>query len=394
MGLLSRFTAQKRFLSRKSTIEQTNPKNPFDKDGKRNRAELQRFINIYRTGGLITQAINAYNLAILSNGYRVECEDEGTKKSVEEFLNRIYFEEVISQDIIAALCAGDSFSEISYGRGGEAGTILEVLPRNPASFDVLYDKYGSIQGYRHYMPGSTSFNEEFVDLAPTEIIHTNFNTVGGVPYGIGLIGPAIDDIERDCKIAESIEQAIIRHGFPKYKITVGKEGETVPKEVMTALEAQFRDVNAKNEWLLSSDMDMQMIDNSPLGDIKSYGDWSIDRLTAALAVPAEILGLGRGSTEATAKVRMQFFYGNVGSMQKRLANSYNRQLIDRFTQRPGFAKICFEEVNPEDATAVVDRVVKLISANPMDPESIIDANEAREMLGMEPREDVELEEYV
>ena len=99
MGLLSRFTAPKRFLQRKSTIEQSNPRNPFDKDGKRDRAELNKRWVIYRKGGMVKQAVDAYVLAMLSNGYRLEGNDEVANKRVEDFLNSIYFEEVAAQDI-------------------------------------------------------------------------------------------------------------------------------------------------------------------------------------------------------------------------------------------------------------------------------------------------------
>ena len=381
-----------KFLSRKSTITDTKPKNPFDKEGKRDRVKLKKYVGFYRNGGLLTQAINAYALAILSNGYRIECDDEIVKERVEEFLHQIYFEEVAEQAIKDSLITGDGFQEISYGKGGESGTILEVLPRDASSFDILHNEYGDIQGYRQFSDESFGLQEKYVDLAPYEIVHTNFNVIGGSPYGLGLIQTAYDDIVRDCKISESIEQAIIRHGFPKYKVTVGKEGEQIPKEVMTSIESQFRDIQTKNEWILSSEMDMQMIDNVPLGDIQGYGEWSIDRLTAALSVPSEMLGLGRGSTEATAKVRMEFFYDNVSAMQKRLANSYNRQLIDRFTGSAGLAKIIFEDANTEDDNAIYDRASKIMMATPMDPYSTVSRDELREKMGFEPDEEPELEE--
>jgi hypothetical protein len=114
-----------------------------------------------------------------------------------------------------------------------------------------------------------------------------------------------------------------------------------------------------------------------------YNNVMVQRVCSAMGVPEEILGLGRGSTEATANVRLQAFYDKISALQKSVAKCYSQQLIDRYTGKPGLVKLVFNDVSPVDETMKADYVLKIVSINPMDPEFIMSRDEMRNYLGFE-----------
>jgi hypothetical protein len=50
----------------------------------RNRAQLEQYRTIYENGGIVSQAIDAYALNVLMNGWHLEGEEEAEPKDGEE----------------------------------------------------------------------------------------------------------------------------------------------------------------------------------------------------------------------------------------------------------------------------------------------------------------------
>jgi len=115
---------------------------------------------------------------------------------------------------------------------------------------------------------------------------------------------------------------------------------------------------------------------------KLYGEWSTMRLCTALGVPEELMGLGRGSTEATANVKLRAFYDDISALQKRFARAFNQQVIDRITPRPGMARLVFNEVNPVDLAAIAEWVAKIMASTPADPFAVLPRKFVQDLFGV------------
>ena len=331
---------------------------------KRNLKNLERYRIIYEQGGIVTEAINSYPLFLTRNGYRLEGPDTEAQK-VQDWLDATDFDMILWDGITDALTFGDAFQEIVLNRDQ---TPAYLTPRIASGFEIRYDDHGKLSGYTQRI--TIEGKERTATLKPQQIAHLQFWRLPNSMYGHSLIQRAYDDIMRDTKTAESTAEAIKRHGFRKYHIRVGQEGETVPQDVLTKVDKEFEELNEKNEFVTSRDIELTDIDASGLEQIDTYNDISIMRMAAALGVPEEVLGLRRGSTDATATKRIDTFYGKISAMQRRVARCYNINIIDRITPHPGMVKLIFNEVNPENETERAKWVVPIMRAT-KDPFAVL-----------------------
>jgi len=210
--------------------------------------------------------------------------------------------------------------------------------------------------------------------------------VAGYVYGLSLLQRAYDDIMRDARIAEATGVAIEFNGFRRIHARMGQPGEDVPREAIEEVTDELgKLVDGKKRVVATvHDVELSAIDDGAL-PANEYFQWTTDRLCTALGVPEEILGLGRGSTEATANVRRKAWNDKIGAFQRKVARCINLQLNDRITRTPGVVKLIFNDVDPEDESKVADLIMKLMS-NAADPELIISAKMARKRLNFDEEE--------
>jgi hypothetical protein len=202
---------------------------------------------------------------------------------------------------------------------------------------------------------------------------------------------AWDDIERDTRTIDGIAASIERHGFPKYHIKVGQPGETVGSDTISKIGKQFENLKPNMEMTTVADVAINNIDQGGVSQANQYNMVTVQRVTSAMGVPEEILGLGRGSTEATANVRLQAFYDSISALQQALSRAYNQQVIDEKTGRPGAVRLVFNDVSPIDDKMNMEVALMMVQANGIDPEYFFTRQEIRNKAGFtEPHPDEEV----
>jgi hypothetical protein len=343
MALFNRLLAAVRQPKPKTYIESGSTKRAFFSERARARELLKKYETVYNQGGIITEAINAYPMFITANGWRLEGPDN-LVETVESTLDEMDFDAVMWDGITDALVYGDAFQEAILNR---AGTVSSVIPRLASSFEIRHDDHGKLKGYSQIV--TTNGKEKKIPLKSQQIVHLQFWKLGGSMYGHSLIHRAYDEILRDTRTAEATATAIHRHGFKKYHIRVGKTGEIIPQDTLKDIDKEFKDLESKNDFVTPYDMEINNVDEGGLEKVDLYNDISLMRLAAALGVPEEVLGLRRGSTDATAVTRTETFFRKISAMQNRVSRCYNINVINRIV-KPGTVKLIFNEVNPEDAT--------------------------------------------
>ncbi|MCK5616127.1 hypothetical protein KAR91_80430 [Candidatus Pacearchaeota archaeon] len=297
--------------------------------------DMQKCENIYRSGGLVSQAIDAYPMFALSNGYELEGAPTKTAE-IRAWLDKIDIEQLIWQSIIDAYVYGDSIQENVYGRSGK---LLYLVPRNPKYFTIEVDKWGMIESYTQ-----RANNKETV-LKPEQVTNLSLISLSGESYGQSLVQRATDDIMRDTKTAESTAVAIERHGYPRFHIKAGSETTKYNDEDKRIIANEFKELKADNEFISNPDLEILPIDTAGVGKIKDYNEWSLSRLLGALGVPSEIIGTGQSTTTyATASVEMVSFYNRVSTIQHKVERCYNA-MIDIKTENPGQVVLKLNKVN-------------------------------------------------
>lgn len=346
----------------------------------RSEERMTAWRTVQKQGGIVAEALDSYRLFILSNGYQITGEDESLVKLVKEADDRIDFGRAMGEAIDEALVMGDSVQELVPTKKGDKLGAIVTLDASTVTFK--HDAKGRISEY---------VQEVIVDgkkkqaiLKPQEVVRlTLFKTAGSV-YGLSLIERAYDEILRDAKTAEGTSTAIERHGHPRHHVVVGTPEKQPPKKVMEDIRKEIQELKPQHDYVTNALVKVSELDTTGIPGVEMYNNISIDRLCTALGTPEELLGLGRGSTEATAKVRMVAWYDKIATLQKVVARAYNQQVIDRITGKPGAVKIVFNDVNPQDEKDKAEWISTLMKANPSDPFSIVPRKYIQEVFNIDP----------
>jgi hypothetical protein len=356
----------------------TDPGISYFAQRKRNTEILKKYQTIYNQGGIVAEAIDAYALYVFAPGYEIVSDDDGIKEDVEARLDEMEFIRVAQEGIISACVLGDAFQENVFEMGGRYSYTRNL---DASTFDILFDILGSITGYRQVFTTEKGATMT-ADFSPDEITHLTLFSQTASPYGQSLIGRAYDDIMRDTKIMEGTATAIERHGHPKHDITVGTgdPNEIIGSEMLEEIGRNWATLKSKQDFVHTASIKIGELDKAGVLNANEYNNFSIQRICTALGVPEEILGLGRGSTEATAKVRLRTFYKKISALQMWVANCYNKNVIDKITGIPGQAKIEFNEIEPEDYATLATWIASLRTG--IDPDAVCPADWCREQFGI------------
>ncbi len=366
---------------RPKTYASSASKRVFDIFNRRHRSvdRLNKLETLYRQGGPVAEAVDCYPLFALTNGGHYESENEAALARVQEFHDSIDTETVFWQLILDAVLTGDGIAEIVSTADGSG--IVDVIPRPSKMFEIETDEYGQIVAYKQYSDGL--IRTPLAVLEPKDVLHVQFWRLPSSVYGVSLLERAADTIERYQAVAQGIAKAIERHGMPRYHIKVGQTGEAVSKDTIDSISQEFETLKPDNEMTTTRDIDIVNIDTLGVANVREYSEWTIQNLAAALGAPEEILGLGRGSTEATANVRLKAWYDKIGTVQRRVERPWNLKVVDRLAGTPGIVWWKFDDVSPLDQNVKADYVAKLMQANPLDPYAIVTPEWARKYLDIE-----------
>ncbi|WP_292366060.1 hypothetical protein [Methanoculleus sp. UBA208] len=350
--------------------------------------------NIYKKGGIYAEALDQYPLYMFSNGYRLEG-DEVLKKKVQARFDQIDIESVLEIMTIEALVTGDGVAENARGKGSLAKEIVAVIPRGAETFRIKVDSSGDVQEYVQQFNQDGIELETPIPLQTEEVTHLRLLPVAGSPYGLSLLGRAIDEVTRDTKTAEATASAIWRHGYPKYDATVtnGPEELEVDEQDLKDVEKELEEIEAKNEFVHDGTVTIKNLDQLGAQHVGEYNDATLVRVCASLGVPEELIGLRRGSTDATAVSRIDAFFKRIKTFQKRVGRTVDASIIDLIVGRPGQVWIVFNDPNPKDFLMKADAVGKVLApcAQTGDLFAIMGRRQVQEYLDIDPDKWEELE---
>ena len=343
---------------------------------------VRKWRKMYRRGGPSATCIDVYPLFTLAKGYKFVSEEP---PEVSPFKDKVVawsdqphvnFNSILWQGVLDGVICGTAFQEIVPDKG--AFNIWGIVPRDASSFRMIYDNYGRVRSYEQIV-GDTITSRK-IPIPKEALLALTLFPIPGEMYGASLTERAYDDIQRDCDMIESITIGVHRHGTRKNQVKCGITPDgTITTPDLNQVKQQYENVGPKNDWITGPDVDIRAVDDT-LSNLESYSNITLQRMAAAFGVPDELVGLGRGSTEATATVRLKAFYNTITTIQDTVARTYSQEVIDKITGIPGMVWIEFETISEADFLQMAQAIAALRSGP--DPDAIADAAWSREKLGI------------
>jgi len=337
---------------RPKTIIATGQKSEGGKGGDTTRTEkkLKSYWDYYEGEGIIFASISitAWNTVMV--GYHLTSEDDGAKEIVQQAFDATDIDGAILDNTIYALVFGDSFVEKLKGttEGTKSINYFDLHTIDPITVLANTDEFGRITGYQQKIGGKVLPTK----LKPEQVMHFKFFPKPSTPYGVSLLQPSIDTIDRKVKTDESLANAIQRHGTTKYVVSVGNDEEIPPESVFTSIKAKLEDIDSQNEFIIPGLVSIDTIDDKGIQGVKEYSDYFQTQLIVGLLCPEEALGQGRGSTEATSKVKEIMYERFIKSIQHKIATKMKKELIDPILiengKEPGLVGMRFNSVTDAD----------------------------------------------
>ena len=353
----------------------------------------------YYTGeSTIFASINYTAWNTVMSGYDIMTSNKEIKELLEEFRLQTDLDTKLLDSVIYCLVFGDAFIERIFNK--KEDKLLDIKVVNPITMEIEYDKYGRITGYRQVINGQKG---DLID--PKYIAHFRFFPDPDSPYGISIITPSIDTLKRKVRTDKAIANAIIRHGTPKYVVSIGSDkiAEPIPDAVFDEIKRELKNITEKNEIIVPWTVKVDSIDEKGISGVEEYFSYFQTQLITGLLCPEEALGLGRGSTEATAYIKAVMYERMIKSFQLKLASFLVREIFKPFLQGHGFTqddfkdlRVVFRSVTDEDEAMKAKWLGNLLRGYKNEPKPFT-INEIRAMFGLPPLSDEEIkrmkEEY-
>ena len=346
-------------------------------------AGLTKNWDIYSQSEVPFAAITSLSFNIAAE-WKIRCEDLALKEKIEEFCYGTDFNSVLVLIARDCLIFGDSYIEKVWNKGGE---LVELRVRDPRTFQEKVDVKGDTEWYLQTI--KTENGVEEVELKPNEVSHHQLFPRPDSPYGLGLIDPSKDTILRKTLADEGISAAIDRHGYPKFHIILktppGFETELPTSSEIDSISADFRNINSKNEIVTTELIDIKALDAKGVENVEEYFNYFQSSLTCGMLVPQEVLGLGSGSTEATARVRRIMFEKIVRGFQSKIARRIELDVFKEFCKEgQKVPRLIFADVVPEDDAIISSTIKDMMPKG--DPFAVFTRDEIRERFHYPPYE--------
>ena len=349
----------------------------------RNVQALNKNWDIYSQSEVPFAAVTVLTYNIVGD-WKIRCNNADVQAKIEKFCYNTDFNTVLIDVVRDCLVFGDSFVEKVYNK---AHDLVELRVRDPRTFQKQVDDKGDVVKYLQVV--STTDGDYEVDLKPEEVVHYQLFSRPDSPYGLALLDPSKDTILRKTLADEGISAAIDRHGYPKFHIILktppGFDTELPTSSEIDSISADFRNINSKNEIVTTELIEIKALDAKGVENVEEYFNYFQSSLTCGLLVPQEVLGLGSGSTEATARVRRLMFEKMVRNFERKIGRTSELSIFTEFTTSDDDQpKLIFADVVPEDDAILADLLKKMMPKD--DPFAVLTRDEIRERLGYPPYE--------
>lgn len=319
---------------------------------------------MYRNFGFVTGVIDKYVDFMVGAGFFVESEDERAKTIIVEWMKDVNFDTILRDWIKEGLVKGNGYLEL----GGAKGNVPGGIKLRDAKFMYIQrDEKGNVEGFSQFKGGFERFDKsKTIQFKEYEIAHIAYNRIGNEPYGVGIVYPALDFINKLLGAQKEMHKLMERKANSPIWAKMGSmEHNDIPSSSdIDAFGQKLEWLRNEHEWATGPNVDMKVLDFGPLGDkFIPLINSDIDMLFFTFQVP-EVL-MGRGSIpEGLAGVQMDAFKMRMQSLQAETEKIIEEKIFKRILNANGIeAHVEFEwgEPSNKEKTEKLTSVVSLLN---------------------------------
>jgi len=246
----------------------------------------------YKKHSSVKAVINKLGMWSVGKGYQA-------KKGVSDTLDKVRgsgkdtFDEVINNVVRGRHLDGDSYAEII---GGKGQSLLNLKPLNPGTMKVYYTDAGMIA---YYAQVNLDGSEEIFDKE--EIFHLSLNRIADETHGEGDIATLMNYLDKIKQIDEDMSVMFHRFIVPMviWRINTDKASE------VARFNTDQKNAFDKGQNLVipnkAAEWDLMEPGKNGVDPLQWRQTW-VEEVTKGGGVPALIMAIEAGTTEASSKM--------------------------------------------------------------------------------------------
>ena len=285
-----------------------------DSPGQRYYPNWNKWFGIYKVIPDIHAVIDNLATWTVGRGYK---SDSKTKIKLDRIKGSGVdsFNSIAKNQIRTALIGGDSFAEIVRNKRAE---IRNLKPINPGSMVVLSNDKGIITGYEQitlYKDETNRLQKRTVKFEPEEIFHLAWNRLTDEPHGRSMMEALETVIDMKNEAMKDLRIVFHRYVKPLIITAIDSDDESEISAFKTKLDNAVK--NMENLIIPRDTVKMERMSIpqysslDPLPWLQALQEYFI----GAGGVPEVVLGYGRETTEASAKILYLAFQQTVEDIQ-------------------------------------------------------------------------------
>ena len=318
---------------------------------------------LYKKFGMANGVVDKYIDFIMAGGFYVKVEDEKAEEKIKEFFKEVNFDTVLRQWLKEALVK-NGFLEIG-GKKDEAPQGLKVL--DAKWMYVERDKKGVIKGYNQWVGGFKKFDKKgVIPFKPHQIAHLKLNTIGNDAYGMGIMYPAMKNIDNMLLTQKDMHTINSKKANSPYHVKLGGVvGGKYYKPSTATVDKWGGDLEFltnKNEWVTDGLTEIKALDFGNLGEkFDTILKNDNEQLFFTWQVPAVLMGVANVN-EGIADTQMEGFRMRISSLQQEVEKVIEDDILRRVLDANGFenVEVEFEWGQPSESEKN-ERMLKITS---------------------------------
>lgn len=344
----------------KGQTEDDSPYKIKKDEGEEHPYNFKDTIGLYKSFSMAYGAVDKIVDFAVGPGFYVKADDNRAQKIIEDFLKEEEFGIILRSWLRDALVTGNGFMEIANSEGG----MPKIKVLSPINMFVKREKDGTIKGYTQVVGG---LRGEKIEFTFEEIAHLKHNCIGNEAYGIGIIYPTLDIINKLLKCQKDMQTLLERKANAPYHVKIGSiEKDIVPSQSdITSAANRLSSIKANQEWVTDPYWDIKVVDTGNLSEKFSIPlEHYQNLLFYGFQVPQVLMGAG-SIPEGLAKVQMDAFERRIQSIQAEVEKIIEQQIFKRILVSNGFSNVHVEfewgQPSNEDNRAEIEKITNLLN---------------------------------
>lgn len=247
----------------------------------------------YEGHSSVKTVINKLAMWTAGKGYNTK--GKGTQKVCDRIIGsgKDTFDEVIKNQVRVRHIDGDSYAEICGGKGTK---LQNLKPLNSGAMKVYYNKFGMLSHYGYQFSG-----QEEQRFEKEEIFHLSLNRNADATHGTGDIESLTSFLDKIKQLDE--DMATFFHGYVVPMI-IWKLNTSKPADVAQFKADQKVAKNTGTDIIIPEKaVDWDLVEAGKNGiDPLTWRQTWVEEVTKGGGVPALIMAIEAGSTEASSKM--------------------------------------------------------------------------------------------